>query len=156
MPLITEYPLQHTKAVMAMSAITPTLEVLAPSAAPGSRFEQQMGKVLRWRCVCSKMLNAKKISVPAARELNAKNVRLFSHMKTSHLSPEERAKRWADLFWVGAILTADVRNTCPDFGKSRPWGYLDTTAWTLGRMLMKMVTGCDERGTALYTEIYND
>lgn len=156
MPLIEDYALQHTKAVMAISAITAPLEVLAPSAAPGSKFDQQIRKVMHWRNVCSQINDAKKISARAERALDAKSARLFPHMQTTHLPDDERARRWAELLWVGAILTADVRNTCPDFGKSRPWGYLDTTAWTLGHMLMKLVPGCDERGTELYMEIYND
>ena len=156
MPLITDYPLQHTKAFMAISAITPTLEVLAPSAAPGSRFEQQIGKVMRWRAACSKMLDAKKISVPASRELNARNLRLFKYMQTTHLPPEARAQRWAEPLWVGVCLVMGVKNTCQYFKSWQPWVYLDMTAWTLGHILMNAVPGCDEAGTELYMEIYDD
>ena len=49
MPLIEDYALQHTKAVMAITAITAPLEVLAPSAVQGSKFEQQIRKVMHWR-----------------------------------------------------------------------------------------------------------
>ena len=38
----------------------------------------------------------------------------------------------------------------PRYGKSREWGYLDTTAETLGRMLLARHPGCDEAGTAIY------
>ena len=43
-----------------------------------------------------------------------------------------------------------VKCTCSEYGKSQAWVYLDMTAWTLGQMLMQMVPGCDEDGTAIY------
>lgn len=156
MPLICDYALQHTKAVRAMSAITPTLEVLRPSGLPGSKFEKQLCKVIRWRVACSKKIDARKISVPAAQELNAINLRLFQYMKTTHLSEEARARRWSELMWVAICLVTDVKNTCKDFKNWQPWVYMSMTAWTLGNILMDAVPGCDETGTALYMEIYDE
>ena len=65
-------------------------------------------------------------------------------------------RRWAELFFVGLTLSYDVQATCPLYGKSREWGYLDTTSETLGRMLLARHPGCDEGGTAIYMALHGE
>ena len=70
------------------------------------------------------------------------------------MTDAESRRRWAELFFVGIILSYDVQATCPLYGKSREWGYLDTTTETLGRMLLARHPGCDEAGTSIYMALH--
>ena len=133
---------QHTRAVLALTTLTGPLEVLEPAVMPGSKFAQQMQKVMRWRDECAKLTKTKRLSAGAKRDLDAVCT--------------NRLRQWAALAWVGIIYVSGVKCTCPDYGKSQQWVYLDMTAWTLGQMLMQMVPGCDVDGTALYMMLHGE
>ena len=147
---------QHTRAVLALTTLTGPLEVLEPAVMPGSKFAQQMQKVMRWRDECAKATKTKRLSAGAKRELDAVCTNLAPYMQTEHLNHDARLRQWAALAWVGILYVLGVKCTCPEYGKSQAWVYLDMTAWTLGNMLMQMVPGCDVDGTALYMMLHGE
>ena len=153
MPNITP-SFQRTRAVLALTAITAPLEIFIDAAAPGSAFEKQLRKVSRWRDECAKLTRGTRLASGAQRDLDSVCARLAPYIKTEHMDHDARLRQWAALMWVGILYVLGVKCTCPEYGKSQQWVYLDMTAWTLGQMLMQMVPGCDEDGTAIYMMLH--
>jgi len=145
---------QRTRAVLALTAITAPLEIFIDAAAPGSVFDKQLRKVSRWRDECAKLTRGTRLASGAQRDLDSVCARLAPYIKTEHMDHDARLRQWAALMWVGILYVLGVKCTCPEYGKSQQWVYLDMTAWTLGQMLMQMVPGCDEDGTAIYMMIH--
>ena len=141
---------QRTRAVLALTAITAPLEIFIDAAAPGSAFEKQLRKVSRWRDECAKLTRGTRLASGAQRDLDSVCARLAPYIKTEHMDHDARLRQWAAIMWVGILYVLGVKCTCSEYGKSQAWVYLDMTAWTLGQMLMQMVPGCDEDGTAIY------
>lgn len=145
---------QRTRAVLALTAITAPLEIFIDAAAPGSAFEKQLRKVSRWRDECAKLTRGTRLASGAQRDLDSVCARLAPYIKTEHMDHDARLRQWAALMWVGILYVLGVKCTCPEYGKSQQWVYLDMTAWTLGQMLMQMVPGCDEDSTAIYMMLH--
>ena len=141
---------QRTRAVLALTAITAPLEIFIDAAAPGSAFEKQLRKVSRWRDECAKLTRGTRLASGAQRDLDSVCARLAPYIKTEHMNHDARLRQWAAIMWVGILYVLGVKCTCSEYGKSQAWVYLDMTAWTLGQMLMQLVPGCDEDGTAIY------
>ena len=145
---------QRTRAVLALTAITAPLEIFIDAAAPGSAFEKQLRKVSRWRDECAKLTRGTRLASGAQRDLDSVCARLAPYIKTEHMDHDARLRQWAAIMWVGILYVLGVKCTCSEYGKSQAWVYLDMTAWTLGNMLMQMVPGCDEDGTAIYMMLH--
>ena len=141
---------QRTRAVLALTAITAPLEIFTEAADPGTVFDKQLRKVARWRDECAKLTRGTRLASGAQRDLDSVCARLAPYIITEHMNHDARLRQWAALMWVGILYVLGVKCTCPEYGKSQQWVYLDMTAWTLGQMLMQMVPGCDEDGTAIY------
>lgn len=115
----------------------------------------QIAKISKWAMQCLDIVNQKKMVSGAKRDLESTLPRLAPYIDDIRgVSAEDEFRRWAEIFFVGLTLSYDVQATCPLYGKSREWGYLDTTAETLGRMLMARHPGCDEAGTAIYMHMH--
>ena len=115
----------------------------------------QIAKISKWAMTCYDIANQKKMVSGAKRDLESTLPRLAPHIDaTMGMSAEDEFRRWAEIFFVGLTLSYDVQATCPLYGKSREWGYLDTTAETLGRMLLARHPGCDEAGTSIYMALH--
>lgn len=147
---------QRTQADIALRLLTGPLKVLYPAVVPGCKFALQMNKVIRWRDQCTKIICSKRLSSTAKREMESVYEKIEPFMQTEHMDHDARLRQWAALAWVGIIYVLGVKCTCPEYGKSQQWVYLDMTAWTLGQMLMQMVPGCDEDGTALYMMLHGE
>lgn len=145
---------QRTRAVLALTAITAPLEIFTEAAAPGTVFDKQLRKVARWRDECANITRGTRLSSGAKRDIDSMCGRLAPYIMTEHMTHDARLRRWAEILWVGAILAADIRSTCPIYGRTQQWVYLDMTVWTLGRILIQMVPGCDEGGTAIYMHMH--
>ena len=145
---------QRTRAVLALTAITAPLEIFIDAAAPGSVFDKQLRKVSRWRDECAKLTRGTRLASGAQRDLDSVCARLAPYIKTENMDHDARLRQWAAIMWVGILYVLGVKCTCPEYGKSQQWVYLDMTAWTLGQMLMQMVPGCDEDGTAIYMMLH--
>lgn len=114
----------------------------------------QIAKISKWALQCLDIVNQKKMVSGAKRDLESVFPRLAPYIDaTRGMNTEEEFRRWAELFFVGIILSNDVQAICPLYGKSREWGYLDTTTDTLGRMLLTRHPGCDEAGTTIYMHL---
>ena len=145
---------QHTKAVLALTAIEAAVEQILPFITD-KKTADQIAKVRKWVDQCSAATKVKRLSSGAKRDLESACAVLAPYIEdTSAMTDADSRKRWAELFFVGLTLSYDVQATCPLYGKSREWGYLDTTAETLGRMLMARHPGCDEAGTAIYMALH--
>ncbi len=115
----------------------------------------QIAKISKWAIQCLDIVNQKKMVSGARRDLESAFSRLAPYIdEVRGMSKEDEFRRWAEIFFVGLILSYDAQATCPIYGKSREWGYLDTTAETLARMLLARHPGCDEGGTAIYMALH--
>ena len=145
---------QQMKAKLALiiirAAIAPLLLYMTDK-----KSTDQIAKISKWAMQCLDIVNQKKMVSGARRDLESTFPRLAPYIdETLSMTDADSSKRWAELFFVGLILSYDVQATCPLYGKSREWGYLDTTAETLGRMLLARHPGCDEAGTAIYMALH--
>lgn len=146
--------IQHTKTVLALTAIEAAVEQMLPFITD-KKTRDQIAKVRKWVDQCSSATKVKRLSSGAKRDLESACSVLAPYIEdTAAMTDDSRSKRWAELFFVGIILSYDVQATCPLYGKSREWGYLDTTSETLGRMLLARHPGCDEAGTAIYMALH--
>lgn len=146
--------IQHTKTVLALTAIEAAVEQMLPLITD-KKTRDQIAKVRKWVDQCSAETKVKRLSSGAKRDLESACSVLAPYIEdTAAMTDAESRKRWAELFFVGIILSYDVQATCPLYGKSREWGYLDTTAETLGRMLLMRHPGCDEAGTSIYMALH--
>ena len=145
---------QHTKTVLALTAIEAAVEQMLPFITDKKACDQ-IAKVRKWVDSCSAATKVKRLSSGAKRDLESACAVLAPYIEdTAAMTDAESRRRWAELFFVGLTLSYDVQATCPIYGKSREWGYLDTTAETLGRMLLMRHPGCDEGGTAIYMDLH--
>ncbi len=145
---------QHTKTVLALTAIEAAVEQMLPLVTD-KKTTDQIAKVRKWVEQCSAATKAKRLSSGAKRDLESACSVLAPYIEdTAGMTAEDSRKRWAELFFVGLTLSYDVQAVCPIYGKSREWGYLDTTAETLGRMLLARHPGCDEAGTSIYMALH--
>ena len=116
---------------------------------------EQIAKISKWAMQCLDIVNQKKMVSGARRNLESAFPRLAPYIdEVRGMNKEDEFRRWAEIFFVGLILSYDVQATCPLYGKSREWGYLDTTTETLGRMLLARHPGCDEAGTTIYMALH--
>ncbi len=146
--------IQHTKTVLALTAIEAAVEQMLIFVTD-KKTTDQIAKVRKWVDLCSAATKVKRLSSGAKRDLESTLPRLAPHIDaTMGMSAEDEFRRWAEIFFVGLTLSYDVQATCPLYGKSREWGYLDTTAETLGRMLLARHPGCDEAGTSIYMALH--
>ena len=146
--------IQHTKTVLALTAIEAAVEQMLPFITD-KKTTDQIAKVRKWVDQCSAATKVKRLSSGAKRDLESACAVLAPYIEdTVAMADDASRKRWAELFFVGIILSNDVQATCPLYGKSREWGYLDTTAETLGRMLMARHPCCDEAGTSIYMALH--
>ena len=146
--------IQHTKTVLALTAIEAAVEQMLPLVTE-KKITDQIAKVRRWVDQCSAATKVKRLSSGAKRDLESACAVLAPYIEdTAAMTAADSRKRWAELFFVGVILSYDVQAVCPLYGKSREWGYLDTTTETLGRMLLTRYPGCDEAGTAIYMHMH--
>ena len=146
--------IQHTKTVLALTAIEAAVEQILPFITD-KKSTDQIAKISKWAMTCYDIANQKKMVSGAKRDLESTLPRLAPHIDaTMGMSAEDEFRRWAEIFFVGIVLSNDVQATCPLYGKTREWGYLDTTAETLGRMLLARHPGCDEAGTSIYMALH--
>ena len=146
--------IQHTKTVLALTAIEAAVEQMLPFITD-KKTADQISKVRKWVDLCSASTKVKRLSSGAKRDLESACSVLAPYIEaTAAMTDAESRRRWAELFFVGLTLSYDVQATCPLYGKSREWGYLDTTSETLGRMLLARHPGCDEAGTAIYMALH--
>ena len=145
---------QHTKTVLALTAIEAAVEQMLPFVTD-KKTTGQIAKVRKWVDLCSAATKVKRLSSGAKRDLESACSVLAPYIEdTAGMTDADSCRRWAELFFVGLTLSYDVQATCPLYGKSREWGYLDTTAETLGRMLLARHPGCDEGGTSIYMHLH--
>ena len=145
---------QHTKTVLALTAIEAAVEQMLPFITD-KKTRDQITKVRKWVDQCSAATKVKRLSSGAKRDLESACAVLAPYIEdTAAMTDAASHRRWAELFFVGLTLSYDVQATCPIYGKSREWGYLDTTAETLGRMLLARHPGCDEGGTTIYMHLH--
>lgn len=145
---------QHTKTVLALTAIEAAVEQMLPLITD-KKTRDQIAKVRKWVDLCSEATKVKRLSSGAKRDLESACAVLAPYIEdTADMTDTGKRRRWAELFFVGLILSYDVQATCPLYGKSREWGYLDTTTETLGRMLLMRHPGCDEAGTSIYMHMH--
>ena len=145
---------QHTKTVLALTAIEAAVEQMLPFITD-KKTRDQITKVRKWVDHCSAATKVKRLSSGAKRELESACAVLAPYIEdTAGMTDADSRKRWAELFFVGLTLSYDVQATCPLYGKSREWDYLDTTTETLGRMLLARHPGCDEAGTSIYMALH--
>ena len=146
--------IQHTKTVLALTAIEAAVEQMLPLITD-KKTADQVAKVCKWVDQCSAATKVKRLSSGAKRELESACSVLAPYIEdTAAMDTADSRKRWAELFFVGVILSNDVQAVCPLYGKSREWRYLDTTTDTLGRMLLERYPGCDEAGTTIYMSMH--
>ena len=146
--------IQHTKTVLALTAIEAAVEQMLPFITD-KKTADQIAKVRKWVDLCSATTKVKRLSSGAKRDLESACAVLAPYIEdTAAMTDAASRRRWAELFFVGLALSYDVQATCRLYGKSREWGYLDTTAETLGRMLLARHPGCDEAGTAIYMALH--
>lgn len=146
--------IQHTKTVLALTAIEAAVEQMLPFITD-KKTAAQIAKVRKWVDLCSAATKVKRLSSGAKRDLESACAVLAPYIEdTAGMTDADSCRRWAELFFVGLTLSYDVQATCPLYGKSREWGYLDTTTETLGRMLLARHPGCDEAGTAIYMHLH--
>ena len=148
--------IQHTKTVLALTAIEAAVEQMLPLITD-KKTAAQIAKVRKWVDQCSAATKVKRLSSGAKRDLESACSVLAPYIEdTAAMTDAASRRRWAELFFVGIILSNDVQAVCPLYGKSREWGYLDTTAETLGRMLLARHPGCDEAGTTIYMALHGE
>ena len=148
--------IQHTKTVLALTAIEAAVEQMLPFITD-KKTTDQIAKVRKWVDQCSAATKVKRLSSGAKRDLESACAVLAPYIEdTAAMTDADSRRRWAELFFVGLTLSYDVQATCPLYGKSREWGYLDTTAETLGRMLLARHPGCDEAGTSIYMALHGE
>ena len=146
--------IQHTKTVLALTAIEAAVEQMLPFITD-KKTADQIAKVRKWVDQCSAATKVKRLSSGAKRDLESACSVLAPYIEdTAGMTDADSRRRWAELFFVGIILSNDVQAVCPLYGKSREWRFLDTTAETLGRMLLARHPGCDEAGTTIYMALH--
>ena len=147
--------IQHTRCVLALTAIQACLEVFRPAADCGTALKQQLDKISRWIAACARQTRKKTLSAGARRDLDKKFRVLEGYMITEDMDDETRFRRWAALIWAALTFVEDVCNTCPVYTRGRGnehWRYLRQTVNTLAEGLRRLEPGMDEEGTAIYEE----
>ncbi|GKI13412.1 hypothetical protein [uncultured Desulfovibrio sp.] len=143
---------QHTRCVLALTAVQACLEVFRPAADCGSALKRQLDKISRWVLACAQQTRAKKLSAGAKRDLDKRFRVLQGYMITEDMPDETRFRRWAALIWAALTFIEDACNTCPVYAHAPQWRYLRQTVNTLAEKLRELEPGMDEDGTAIYEE----
>ncbi|MGE9985406.1 hypothetical protein [Desulfovibrio sp. SGI.169] len=146
---------QHTRCVLALTAVQACLEVFRPAADCGTALKRQLGKISRWIEACARQTRSKKLSAGAKRDLDKRFRVLQGYMITEDMPDETRFRRWAALIWAALTFVEDACNTCPVYTRGRGkehWRYLRQTVNTLAEKLRELEPGMDEDGTAIYEE----
>ena len=143
---------QHTRCVLALTAIQACLEVFRPAADCGTALKRQLDKISRWVEACAQQTRSKKLSAGAKRDIGQRFDILGRYMITKDMPDETRFRRWAALIWAALTFIEDACNTCPIYAHAPQWRYLRQTVNTLAEKLRELEPGMDEDGTAIYEE----
>lgn len=139
------------KVVDVMDGVLAMLKVYAASDLCGSdAILKQILKVKRWLTECRKELLFKKRSAAATKAYLQWLKKFDEYLPAETLEDEAAARCIVELFFVSLFMEYDSLVRCPIYTKSQSWIYLDMTADTLGRMLMRAMPGADEAGTAIH------
>ena len=147
--------IQHTRCVLALTAVQACLEVLHPAADCDTALKRQLAEISRWIEACAQQTRCKKLSAGAKRDLDKRFRVLQRYMITEDMPDETRFRRWAALIWAALTFVEDACNTCPIYtrgGGNEHWRYLRQTVNTLAEGLRTLEPGMDEDGTSIYME----
>lgn len=147
--------IQHTRCVLALTAVQACLEVFRPAADCGTALRRQLDKIGRWIAACAQQTRKKPLSAGAKRDLDNKFRVLEGYMITEDMDDGTRFRRWAALIWAALTFVEDACNTCPVYTRghgNEHWRYLRQTVNTLAERLRELESGIDEEGTAIYEE----
>lgn len=147
--------IQHTRCVLALTAVQACLEVFHPAADCDTALKRQLAEISRWIEACAQQTRCKKLSAGAKRDLDKRFRVLQRYMITEDMPDETRFRRWAALIWAALTFVEDACNTCPIYtrgGGNEHWRYLRQTVNTLAEGLRTLEPGMDEDGTSIYME----
>lgn len=150
---VIPYPssgIQHTRCVLALTAVQACLEVFRPAADCGTALKHQLDKIARWVAACAQQTRKKSLSAGAKRDIDRKFETLGSYMNTDNLTDEMRFRRWAALIWAALTFIEDACNTCPVYARTPQWRYLRLTVQTLADRLRILDPVMDVDGTTIY------
>ena len=148
---------QRTKAIWALTFLGALLEVFTEVAATKGQVGAQFQRVIRWHKACQASVQepgTSAFSAGARRDLDARFAIAGPYMETAEMAPEQRAERYAALWWAALTETVSVRVMCPEFCRSREWAWLEqTTATVAEKIFLPMFPGCDVEGPRIALEL---
>lgn len=147
---------QRTKALWALTLLGALLEVYAEVAATTGSVGRHLQKVARWHKACQASVQepGSAFSAGAKRDLDRRFAIAGPYMETEHMPPEQRAERYAALWWAALTEIVSARVMCPEFCRARAWAWLEqTTATVAEKIFLPMFPGCDEAGTKIALEL---
>lgn len=144
--------IQHTRAVVALTALTACIERFRPD--PESDIAKHMRIITRCVDKCAAKTKKKKLSAGAKRDLGNCFDVLAQYADTSQ-APNDgtRFKQWAGLFWCALTFIEDVLASCPayrDGAEGRKWQELHEATEAVTDALCQLEPGIDEYGTMIY------
>lgn len=126
-----------------------------PDGLKGSRKDADaMKRTIRWHSAISEECSMNKLPRNNGLGVVKKMERFNELARIPKKESEEGANfRAVALLWACVGLVWDVRVTCPTFGRTRAWRFLNLAVDQLGRAFLRHYEGADLAGDALYLEL---
>lgn len=150
----SHYPIsgiQHTRAVIALTAIQACLEMFKPQdkSSLGTHLKSVQANIDK----CREQTIKRRLSQGAKRDLSRAFDVLGEYVTNENMDKNESFTRWSALVWTALTFIEDVNNTCPIYASganARAWRDLQKEVDALADRLCDLEHGIDEQGTYIY------
>lgn len=150
------YPIsgiQHTRAVMALTAAQLCMDTFKPQE--GTGIARHMDKINEAIASCGRITKTKRLSAGAKRDLDNGCITLAQYVNEMRdMGKDALFTRWSALVWSALTFVEDALNTCPQWTKTgtheKKWQALRKSMSDLADGLRELEPRMDEIGTAIY------
>lgn len=144
---------QQARAAYTIFALSDALQKL-PDDMEGTKEDQALlDRVIKWQNVVSGEIGANVLPKKNAEAVLYSYGRFLKHGEKRKRNKRERDRWRVARFWCAILFVWDVRITCPAYGRTRAWRYLDMALDKLGRRFLAAYEGANEEADNMYLEL---
>lgn len=151
-----DVPLERQQARCLLTAILMGKSLLIlPDDFEGTKKDcEALARVSKWHEKVIDECSKKKLPLNLGISLRQKEKKFHKLVGLNKkMDKETLDRRKVAAFWASVVLLWDVRVTCPAFGRTAAWRYLDLASDKLGRSLLDAYKGAVEIADNIYLEI---
>lgn len=144
---------QQARAAYTIFALSDALEKL-PEDLEGTREDQALlDRIIKWQNAVCAEVGANKLPKLNAQAVMYSFGRFLKHGEKKKRNKKEKDRWLVARFWCAILFVWDVRITCPAYGRTSAWHYLDIALEKLGRHLLAAYEGANEEADNMYLEL---